>query len=73
MEGGKLILKEGDEFIFTIEKMVGTNKKIYVSYPNLTTDVKVGERIFLDDGKMELSVVKVLNDKEVLMNYIETR
>ena len=67
LENGKLILKEGDEFIFTIEKMVGTNEKIYVSYPNLPTDVKVGERIFLDDGKMELSVVKVLNDKEVLM------
>ena len=67
LENGKLILKEGDEFIFTIEKMVGTNEKIYVSYPNLATDVKVGERIFLDDGKMELSVVKVLNDKEVLM------
>ena len=67
LENGKLILTEGDEFIFTIEKMVGTNEKIYVSYPNLTTDVKIGERIFLDDGKMELSVVKVLNDKEVLM------
>jgi len=67
LENGKLILKEGDEFIFTIEKMVGTNQKIYVSYPNLTTDVKVGERIFLDDGKMELSVVEILNDKEVLM------
>ncbi len=67
LENGKLILKEGDEFIFTIDKMVGTNEKIYVSYPNLASDVKVGERIFLDDGKMELSVVKVLNEKEVLM------
>ena len=67
LENGKLILKEGHEFIFTIEKMVGTNEKIYVSYPNLATDVKIGERIFLDDGKMELSVVKVLNEKEVLM------
>ncbi len=67
LENGKLILKEDDEFIFTIEKMVGTNEKIYVSYPNLASDVKIGERIFLDDGKMELSVVKVLNDKEVLM------
>jgi pyruvate kinase len=67
LENGKLTLKNGDEFIFTIDKMVGTNEKIYVSYPNLTTDVKEGERIFLDDGKMELAVVRVLNDKEVLM------
>jgi pyruvate kinase len=67
LENGKLTLKEGDEFIFTTEKMVGTNAKIYVSYPNLAMDVKVGERIFLDDGKMELSVVKVLNATEVQM------
>jgi pyruvate kinase len=67
LENGKLTLKEGDEFIFTTQKMVGNNEKIYVSYPNLATDVKVGERIFLDDGKMELSVVKVLNESEVLM------
>ncbi len=68
LENNKLILKEGDQFIFTTEKMVGNNDKIYVSYPNLTTDVKAGERIFLDDGKMELKVVEVLNDKEVLMS-----
>jgi pyruvate kinase len=68
LENGKLILKEGDEFIFTTEKMVGTNEKIFVSYKNLTTDVKPGERIFLDDGKMELKVVEVLNDKEVKMS-----
>ena len=67
LENNKLTLKEKDEFIFTTEKMVGTNDKIYVSYPNLTTDVKPGERIFLDDGKMELEVLKVLNEKEVLM------
>ena len=67
LENGKLILKEGDEFIFTTEKMVGTNQKIYVSYPNLTTDVKIDERIFLDDGKMELKVLEILNDKEVKM------
>lgn len=67
LENGKLTLKEGDEFIFTKEKMVGTNQKIYVSYPNLTTDVKPGERIFLDDGKMELLVMEILNDNEILM------
>ncbi len=67
LDNGKIDLKEGDEFIFTTEKALGTKSRIYVSYPNLATDVKVGERIFLDDGKMELSVLKILNSKEVLM------
>ncbi len=68
LENGKLTLTAGDQFIFTTEKMIGNKEKIYVSYPNLATDVQPGERIFLDDGKMELAVIKVLNHKEVLMS-----
>ncbi len=68
LENGSVELKEGDEFIFTTEKLVGNKSKIYVSYPNLTTDLQVNERIFLDDGKMEVKVVRILNDKEVLVS-----
>lgn len=68
LENGQIELRPGHEFIFTTEKIVGTPEKIYVSYPNLCTDVKPGERIFLDDGKMELMVKEVLNDKEVRMS-----
>src|SRR6188508_1932873 len=56
LEDGKIELKEGQEFIFTTEKIVGTKEKIYVSYAMLANDVQVGERIFLDDGKMEVAV-----------------
>lgn len=65
LENGKIDLHDGKQFIFTTEKMVGTSEKIYVSYPNLAKDVKVGERIFLDDGKMELKAEEILNDKEI--------
>ena len=68
LEGGSLLLEEGKTFIFTTEKIVGTLEKVYVSYPHLTTDVKVGERIFIDDGKMEVKVEEILNDKEVKMS-----
>lgn len=65
IEGGQIPLKEGAEIIFTTEKMVGTVDKVYVSYPHLTEDVQPGERIFLDDGKMEVCVKEIVNDKEV--------
>ncbi len=68
LEDGKILLEAGKEFIFTTQKMIGTKEKIYVSYPNLCTDVKPGERIFLDDGKMELKVEEILNDHEVRMS-----
>jgi pyruvate kinase len=65
LENGQLQLNPGDEIIFTTEKIIGTKEKIYVSYANLAKDLKFGERIFLDDGKMEVKVVEILNDKEV--------
>ncbi|MBC7937363.1 MAG: pyruvate kinase [Rhizobacter sp.] len=68
LEDGKVLLVAGAEIIFTTEKMVGNKDKVYVSYPNLTTDVQPGERIFLDDGKMELLVVEIMNDHEVKMS-----
>lgn len=68
LENGKLELKSGDRFIFTTEKMVGTKDKIYVSYPSLAKDLKLGERVFLDDGKMELKVEEILNEKEILVS-----
>jgi len=68
LEGGKIELKPGMEIIFTTEKIIGTKDKIYVSYQPLAKDVKMGERIFLDDGKMEVAIKEILNDKEVLVS-----
>ncbi|MBC7866120.1 MAG: pyruvate kinase, partial [Gloeobacteraceae cyanobacterium ES-bin-316] len=68
LEDGKVFLKEGDEVIFTTQKMIGTKDKLYVSYSNLTTDVLPGERIFLDDGKMELKALERLNDTEIKLS-----
>ena len=68
LENGMIEMVEGADIIFSTEKQVGTKSKVYVSYPNLTTDVKVGERIFLDDGKMEVKVKAILNPKEVLVS-----
>lgn len=68
LEDGKVLLQEGAEIIFTTQKIVGNAQKVYVSYANLAKDVKVGERIFLDDGKMELKVLEVLNENEVKLS-----
>jgi len=65
--GGQIELIDGEDIIFTTEKMTGTRSKVYVSYPNLAMDTKVGERIFLDDGKLEVRVKEILNEKEILV------
>jgi pyruvate kinase len=55
----------GDILTFTNEKLVGTLDKIYVSYPNLHQDVTIGNKIMIDDGKMEVKVISVEPNHDV--------
>jgi pyruvate kinase len=60
IKDGALTIVPGDILTFTSrEKVVGTKEKIYVSYPNLHHDVVPGNKILIDDGKLEVVVVSV--------------
>ena len=65
IENNHLDVKAGDILTFTNEKCVGTLEKIFVSYPNLSEDVRIGNLIMIDDGKIEVKVVGITKDKEV--------
>ncbi len=60
-----LDLKKGDTFYFTNEKLIGTIENVYISYPNFHTDVRIGEKILIDDGKIEVQVVEIGSDNRV--------
>ncbi len=60
-----LDLKKGDVFYFTNEKCIGTIDNVYISYPDFHSDVKVGETILLDDGKIEVKVQNIEPDFRV--------
>ena len=65
IENNALDLKQGDTFYFTNEKCIGTAEQVYISYPNFYNDVKVGEKIMIDDGKIEVIVKEILPDHRV--------
>lgn len=65
MEGGGIEVVPGDILTFTNEKVVGNKERIYVSYPNLHQDVKPGNLIMIDDGKLEVKVKKILKNNDV--------
>ncbi|HXL55857.1 MAG TPA: pyruvate kinase [Chitinophagaceae bacterium] len=66
IENGFLEIATGDILTFTSkEKVVGTKEKIYVSYPNLHEDVKVGDKILIDDGKLEVVVIEITPEDNV--------
>jgi len=58
-ENGGTVLKTGDSFVLTTEECQGTPKRVSVSYEGLPSDVKHGDRILLDDGKISLLVKSV--------------
>ncbi len=66
IENGALKIEPGDILTFTSkEKCVGNMERIYISYPNLHNDVNVGEKIMIDDGKLEVVVVEITSSGDV--------
>lgn len=70
IENNGLDLKKGDEFYFTNEKCVGTMEQIYISYPDFHKDVRIGEKILLDDGKIEVLVKEISSDNKVKVEVL---
>ena len=55
----KIRLNEGDEFILTGEDIMGNEKKVSLTYPDLYKDVKPGATILIDDGLIGLEVKEI--------------
>jgi len=51
-------LNNGDVFTFTTEQCTGDSKKAYMTYQTFPQDVKPGENILVDDGKLMFEVLK---------------
>lgn len=52
-------LKSGDPFTLTTEESVGDKARVSVTFDRLPHAVKPGDRLFLNDGLIELEVVRV--------------
>lgn len=63
-------LNDGDTFTFTTEKCIGTKEKAFMTYQRFPKDVKVGEQILVDDGKLLFEVVSTNKETEVVVKVI---
>ena len=59
----------GQEIIITTRQVLGNNELVSTSYEGLPNDVKVGDMILIDDGKLELKVREV-RDIDVVCTVI---
>jgi len=67
---GPVSLVNGQNFIITIDDVIGDKEKVSTTYKGLTGDVKKGDPILIDDGKIRLEVIEVKGNN-VLTKIIE--
>ncbi|MBS4057137.1 MAG: pyruvate kinase [Bacteroidales bacterium] len=63
-------LAPGDRIIFTTKMITGDAHKVYISYDAFATDVKVGEQILVDDGKLAFKVLSSNHQDEVMLESV---
>ncbi len=59
LENGQVELKPGQKLLLTTQKILGNNQVVSVDFDDLPRSVSTGGRILLDDGNLELAVIKV--------------
>ena len=70
MKDNGLDLADGDIVTFVNRKCMGTKEAIYMSYPQFAQDVKVGEKVLVDDGKLEFEVIETNQKDEVKLKVL---
>jgi len=58
MKDGQTLIKKGSILRLTAKNIIGDEKQIQVAYPRLTRDLNAGDTVFIDDGLIQLRVVR---------------
>lgn len=65
----KIMLEDGQKFTLVNEDIVGDKDKVSVTYKNLYKDIKVGAKVLIDDGAIEL-VVDEIDGKDIVCTVV---
>ena len=61
----------GDTITFTNHPCEGTSQRVYMTYQDFPKDVKPGDRILLDDGKLLMTVLSTNGVDEVVAKVVQ--
>lgn len=70
VKDGGINLINGNKTIITTKECVGDEERIYITYENFPQDVKAGEVILLDDGKLQMRVLETNYKDEVVCEIV---
>ncbi len=65
VEKGDFLLKEDSTIVFTNKECIGNEEKVYIRYPDFHNDVETGEKILIDDGKLELVITDIIGEEVI--------
>ncbi|NPA42787.1 MAG: pyruvate kinase [Chlorobi bacterium] len=65
------LLEEGQTFTLTTRPVTGTAREARINYEALPREVKPGEIILLDDGKIQLEVVSTDTEQNIVTRVIQ--
>ena len=70
MKNNSAELVSGNELVITTKECEGDNHRVYITYEQFPSDVKVGEIVLIDDGKISLKVTETNGKDEVKTTII---
>ena len=65
----KIMLESGQKFTLVNDDIVGDKDKVSVSYKELYKDIKVGAKVLIDDGAIEMVVDEIV-DKDIVCTVV---
>ncbi len=70
VEGNAAKLIEGKQLIITTNECIGTKDKVYLTYSEFPKDVSIGDKVLMDDGKLQFEVISTNKLDEVVTRVI---
>ena len=68
-DGKRIMLVAGAQFTLTVDDIVGDQNKVSITYAGLVEDVEAGKVILIDDGLIELKVLRK-TEKDIVCEVI---
>jgi pyruvate kinase len=70
VQDGGIHLVNGSRTVITTKECIGNDERIYITYDTFPKDVKAGEIILLDDGKLQMRVIETNLVDEVVCEIV---
>lgn len=70
MKDGQVEIREGEQIRISTKEGVGSSEKVFIRYKHFAEDVKPGERVLVDDGKIVLEIVSTNGKDEAIAKII---